>query len=79
MNCLSVELEVEGMLNLTRVIEGTVFGRNELRITQIDGFNIDLPPSENMLLFNNYDQPGTLKKVLYFNTLFLICSVIMCF
>jgi len=63
MNCLSVELEIEGMLNLTRVIEGTVFGRNELRITQIDGFNIDLPPSENMLLFNNYDQPGTLKKV----------------
>lgn len=62
-NSLSVELEVEGMLNVTRQIEGTVFGRNELRITNIDGFNVDLPCSENILLFNNYDQPGTLKKV----------------
>lgn len=62
-NSLSVELEVEGLLNVSRQIEGTVFGRNELRITNIDGYNVDLPTSENILLFNNYDQPGMLKKV----------------
>ena len=64
-NSLSVELEVEGLLNVSRQIEGTVFGRNELRITNIDGYNVDLPTSENILLFNNYDQPGMLKKVPY--------------
>ena len=62
-NSLSVELEIEGILNMTRIVEGTVFGRNELRITKIDGFSIETPPGENMLLFNNYDVPGTLLKV----------------
>ena len=63
MNSMSIELEIEGMLNMTRIIEGTVFGRNELRITKIDGFSIDLPPGENMLLFNNYDEPGVLRRI----------------
>jgi len=63
MNSMSIELEIEGFLNMTRVIEGTVFGRNELRITKIDGFSVDLPPGEFMLLFNNYDTPGVLQKV----------------
>lgn len=63
MNSLSVELEVGGMLNTVRTIEGTVFGRDELRITQIDGFSLDLPPGEHMLLFNNYDEPGVLRRV----------------
>lgn len=63
MNSMSVELEVGGMLNTIRTIEGTVFGRDELRITQIDGFSLDLPPGEHMLLFNNYDEPGVLRRV----------------
>ena len=63
MNSMAVELEIEGFLNMSRVIEGTVFGRNELRITKIDGYDIELPPGENMLLFNNYDKPGALLKV----------------
>jgi len=63
MNSMSIELEIEGMLNMTRVIEGTVFGRNELRLTKIDGFSIDLPPGENMLMFNNYDEPGVLRRI----------------
>ena len=62
-NSLAVELEIEGFLNLTRKIEGTVFGRNELRVTKFDNFSIDLPPGENILLFNNPDEPGILKKV----------------
>ena len=62
-NSLSVELEVGGMLNTVRTIEGTVFGRDELRITQIDGYSLDLPPGQHMLLFNNYDEPGVLRKI----------------
>ena len=63
MNSLSVDLEIEGFLNMSRSIEGTVFGRNELRITKFDAFSIDLPPGENILLFNNPDSPGILRKV----------------
>lgn len=62
-NSLSVELAIEGFLNMTRTIEGTVLGRNELRITKIDGFPVDLPPGENMLLFNNADHPGVFMKI----------------
>lgn len=62
-NSVSVDLEIEGFLNAVRSIEGTVFGRNDLRITQIDGFSIDLPPGENMLLFNNKDEPGVLRRI----------------
>lgn len=63
MNSMAVELEIEGFLNMSRVIEGTVFGRDDLRITKIDGFTVELPPGENMLLFNNHDEPGVLRKV----------------
>jgi D-3-phosphoglycerate dehydrogenase len=63
MNSMSVELEIEGLLNMTRVIEGAVFGKNDIRITNIDGYTLEFPPSENMLLFNNFDRPGVLKKV----------------
>mmetsp|Transcript_618 Transcript_618/g.642 ORF Transcript_618/g.642 Transcript_618/m.642 type:complete len:962 (-) Transcript_618:290-3175(-) len=61
-NTLGVELEIDGFLNLSRVIEGTVFGKSELRITRIDGYNVDMPPGENILLFNNMDQPGVLRR-----------------
>lgn len=63
MDTICVDLELEGLLNMTRSIEGTVFGLNELRITKIDGFTIEIPPGENMLLFNNRDQPGVLRRV----------------
>lgn len=62
-NSMSVELEVSGMLNAQRTIEGTVLGRDELRISSIDGFQIDLPPGEHMVLFNNFDGPGVLKRI----------------
>jgi len=62
-NTIGVELEIEGLLNGVRIIEGTVFGMKDLRITRIDGYNIDLPPGENMLLFNNQDEPGVLRRI----------------
>ena len=63
-NSLGVELEIDGVFNCSRVIEGTVFGSNELRITKIDGYAVDLPHGENILMWNNYDRPGVLKKVM---------------
>lgn len=63
-NSLGVELEFDGVFNYTRVIEGTVFGSNELRITKIDGYSVDLPHGENILMWNNFDRPGVLKKVM---------------
>ena len=62
-NSMAVELEIEGFLNLARVIEGAVFGTKDIRITKIDGFTVELPPGENMLLFNNFDHPGVVKRV----------------
>lgn len=62
-NSISVELEIEGLLNMTRSIRGTVFGKNDIRVTEIDGFNISVPAAGNLLLFNNRDEPGVLKGV----------------
>ena len=62
-NYINVALETEGQLNFKRSLEGTVFGRNELRITKFDDMNINLPPGRDILLFNNEDKPGVLKKV----------------
>jgi D-3-phosphoglycerate dehydrogenase len=63
MNSLSIELEVAGEPKITRTIEGTVFGRDEPRITQVDGYSIDLPPGEHMLVFHNEDRPGVLRRI----------------
>jgi phosphoserine aminotransferase len=62
-NTISVELEIEGLLNMTRSIRGTVFGKNDIRVTEIDGFNISVPTVGNLLLFNNKDEPGVLKGI----------------
>lgn len=35
-----------------------MFGGNELRIVDIDGFKTDVPPKGSILFFNNTDKPG---------------------
>jgi D-3-phosphoglycerate dehydrogenase / 2-oxoglutarate reductase len=62
-NLVSVDIEIEGFLNMTRSIHGTVFGQNDIRITEIDGFSVSVPALGNLLLFNNIDQPGVLKSI----------------
>lgn len=62
-NTMTVELGIEGMLNMSRVVEGTTIGQNQLRVTSIDGYPLDCPPSDYMLMFNNYDRPGVLKRI----------------
>eukprot|EP01041_Mallomonas_annulata_P007189 gene7189-14656_t len=62
-NSIHIEMELAGVLNMTRTVEGTVFGQNDIRITNIDGFSVDIPPCEHVVLFNNIDTPGVLRRV----------------
>ena len=49
--------------NFSRVIEGTVVGKNELRIINIDGFPVDFNPTGKLILYYNKDIPGILANV----------------
>jgi D-3-phosphoglycerate dehydrogenase len=49
--------------NLSRIIEGTVVGINELRIINIDGFPVDFDPIGKLILYYNKDVPGILASV----------------
>ena len=62
-NEISVDMEMEGFLNMSRNIKGTVFGLNDMRVTEVDGYTVDLPRGDYVLLFNNNDKPGVLRKV----------------
>ena len=62
-NTVTVELEYEGFLNMNRVIQGTVLGDSELRIIQIDGYDVNIPTGNSILVFNNNDEPGVMRKL----------------
>jgi D-3-phosphoglycerate dehydrogenase len=47
----------------TEKIAGTVFGKNNIRIVQLSGYDIDLEPALDMLLIMNYDKPGLVGNV----------------
>jgi D-3-phosphoglycerate dehydrogenase len=49
--------------NRAITIIGTVFGENEERFIEIDGFELDIKPFGNMLLFKNSDVPGVIGSV----------------
>ncbi|HEU4753882.1 MAG TPA: phosphoglycerate dehydrogenase, partial [Armatimonadota bacterium] len=46
-----------------RTIGGTVLGRNDQRIREIDQFQIDLRPEGCMLFAQHHDRPGVIGKV----------------
>ena len=62
-NTVTVELEYEGFLNMNRTIQGTVLGDSDLRITQIDGYDVNIPTGNNILVFNNNDEPGVMRRM----------------
>jgi D-3-phosphoglycerate dehydrogenase / 2-oxoglutarate reductase len=47
----------------TRSIAGALLGSDELRITDIDGFPINVPPTRHMLLTLHRDMPGLIGKI----------------
>lgn len=59
-NLLTIEIQTD--LN-TRVVSGTTFGKNELRIVRIDDFFVEVIPEGNLLLYKNIDRPGMLASV----------------
>jgi D-3-phosphoglycerate dehydrogenase / 2-oxoglutarate reductase len=46
----------------TTVVAGTVAG-GEPRITQLDGYRLDMAPADNMLITRHMDRPGTVGRV----------------
>jgi D-3-phosphoglycerate dehydrogenase len=59
-NYISVEVEEE---NGRRIIGGTVIGRRDYRIREIDQFHIDLKPEGFMLFVRHTDRPGIIGQV----------------
>jgi D-3-phosphoglycerate dehydrogenase len=47
----------------TRTIAGAIFGTEDLRIIDLDGFHLDIRPRGDMLVFTNIDRPGMLARV----------------
>ena len=46
-----------------RTIEGTAFGKQELRIVSIDQYHVNVTPEGPMLLLYNQDQPGMIGLI----------------
>jgi len=59
-NLLSVEFITD---KEQRLLAGTVFGNNEIRIVYVDKFHLELNPEGNMLFYYNIDKPGMLANV----------------
>ncbi|NES65698.1 MAG: ACT domain-containing protein, partial [Okeania sp. SIO2D1] len=58
----SLELEAKGSLG-DHIVRGALLGEDEIRITNIDGFPINVPPSPYMLLTLHRDMPGIIGKI----------------
>lgn len=69
----SLTNEVENFLNLIQIriitknnlytFGGTLFGKGEVRIVEVNGFQFDVAPSPYMLVAENIDQPGMIGKI----------------
>jgi D-3-phosphoglycerate dehydrogenase len=59
-NYICVEVEEE---NGRRTIGGTVVGRRDFRIREIDQFHIDLKPEGHLLIARHLDRPGIIGSV----------------
>ncbi len=44
-------------------LAGTVFGNNEIRLVNVDGFYLELKPEGDMIFYSNVDRPGILASV----------------
>lgn len=59
-NLVTLQLSTPGQ---TTQVSGTVFADNLLKITNINGFEMDVKPQGNMVLFKNVDMPGVIGNV----------------
>ena len=57
-----IKLEIGGKKGVF-TISGTVFGRDELRIVEVCGYEFDVTPSPYMLVAQNSDMPGMIGQI----------------
>lgn len=57
-----ISVEVDSSIG-KKLIAGTVFSKNLLRIVRIDEFNVDIVPSSHMLICTHEDKPGMVGKI----------------
>ncbi|AKG21055.1 phosphoglycerate dehydrogenase [Calothrix sp. 336/3] len=58
----SIHLEATGNLG-THAVTGALLGDGEIRLTNLDGFPINVPPSQHMLFTLHRDMPGIIGKL----------------
>ncbi|MGB3534624.1 MAG: phosphoglycerate dehydrogenase [Microcoleaceae cyanobacterium] len=58
----SLHLSAKGSLG-THSVTGAILGEQEIRVTNIDGFPINVPPSPHMLFTLHRDMPGIIGKI----------------
>jgi D-3-phosphoglycerate dehydrogenase len=58
----SLQLEAKGSLG-THSVTGALLGDGEIRITNINDFPINVPPTQHMLFTLHRDQPGIIGKI----------------
>ena len=57
-------LEIEFITDREKhFLSGTVFGNNEIRLVNVDGFYLELKPEGDMIFYSNVDRPGVLSSV----------------
>ena len=59
-NLISVEFSGA---STKKLLSGTVFGKEEIRIVRIDNYIVELKPEGSMLFYRNTDKPGMLASV----------------
>ena len=59
-NLLEIEFITD---NEKHSLSGTVFGNNEIRLVNVDGFYLELKPEGDMIFYSNVDRPGVLASV----------------
>lgn len=60
LNLIEVKMiTIDGELKFS----GTVFGNNDLRIVEIDDYQVEFKPEGNILIYKNIDRPGMLASV----------------
>ncbi len=57
-----VTIQVEAEKKTSR-IAGTLYGRRDPRIVQLDNFRVEIVPEGHMLFILNYDRPGVIGQV----------------
>lgn len=45
------------------IVSGTIFGKNELRVVQVNHFRLEMEPSGHAAIIQNHDKPGAIGSI----------------